>query len=745
MAGAEAAPEAILWCDPGRDFEPIIPALRQRLPQLLTLGKYDPATRAGPAVWLRAAAGQHVEGLYWDAGIPPIIWMPNVTREIVRGAEDCEPALQPLVWYAVAGVFFGQPKQSRDWTLRGFLSAQGSPLGLDIPEDAATRASLARAARVLFSEQVEALKGRRWDAASLDALLAPDPVQDMLRWIDGGLTESSDPERFAAFAARATKDFGLDPRKKSRQDAATRLAQRSGSWLAIWERFEQTESFLDGVVNLLRNEEPSNLFAYDFHYPRVNERRETELRNSLLSLDKLGPAEARDTIGSLEREHGDRRASVWAKRGEARLAFVLRELSIIAEAAALPDHDPSAMAEAYVAAGWKSDAAVMRALDLARTGSDRDAAIVAIRSVYLPWLEQAATGLQALAYSGSVPFARPVPQIAPRPEDALLFVDGLRMDLAQTLVSLLRAKGVDAKLKWQWSGFPTVTATCKPLTSPAAILLTGGEPIGLYPDYQGKPASKPTLYKAIEAAGWSTQATLLAEKPSWNECGRFDEEGHARGSRLAESIPDALQEVADKASNLAREGRRVRIVTDHGWLLVPGGLDHAPLHSGLIEPSQKGSRVALLKEGAPTSYTRLPWTWDASVSFAIATGARAFLGGKEYAHGGVSPQECVLAVIDISAETLTKPLAINASWKRLRLKVEVPGGAGLMLDVRRGLDTSGASVLKNGPRTLDDFGQVGVLISDEYDGEDVCLVVHPPGSPQDVRAKFLTSIRADEA
>ena len=35
--GAEAAPEVVLWCDPNEEFAPLIPAMRERLPELLGL------------------------------------------------------------------------------------------------------------------------------------------------------------------------------------------------------------------------------------------------------------------------------------------------------------------------------------------------------------------------------------------------------------------------------------------------------------------------------------------------------------------------------------------------------------------------------------------------------------------------------------------------------------------------------------------------------------------------------------
>jgi hypothetical protein len=186
---------------------------------------------------------------------------------------------------------------------------------------------------------------------------------------------------------------------------------------------------------------------------------------------------------------------------------------------------------------------------------------------------------------------------------------------------------------------------------------------------------------------------------------------------------------------LARRGRRVRIGTDHGWLLLPGGLPQAELVAGLAVAGGKGHRVATLKDGAPTTYLRLPWSWDENIPLATASGARAFFAGVEYAHGGVSPQECVLPVIDITAEAEAPPITIRATRQRLRLKVEVQGGAGLMFDVRLAGDGSDASILPRGARLLDDLGQVGVLIPAEYEGKEVCLVVHPPNAPQDVRAR----------
>ena len=64
----------------------------------------------------------------------------------------------------------------------------------------------------------------------------------------------------------------------------------------------------------------------------------------------------------------------------------------------------------------------------------------------------------------------------------------------------------------------------------------------------------------------------------------------------------------------------------------------------------------------------------------------------------------------------------------------------MLLDVRLGGDSSGESILPKGARPLDDLGQLGVLIPDEYEGKEVCLVVHPPNAPQDVRARHTAII-----
>jgi hypothetical protein len=720
--GAESPPEAALWCDPNGEFSALIPALRERLPELLTYGDHDPGTRTGPAVWLRAVAARALTAVLLPEDVTPILYLPGVGREVLKGAEDCPTLLQPLVWFAVAGNLFGHVN-GKDWTLRAFLTSDRGPLKLNIADDMPTRMALSHASLRYCTKPLEELKSKRWDADAFNALLAPDLAADMLDWMDGVFDATADPARFTAFASIAEKQLKFDPRKLSTQDAAKRLAQREGKWAEVWSRFAAGTGY-DRVVGLLGAEEPSSLFENPETYPKQNLKGENELRDGLAKLTNLAVADARRRILELDTKHAWRRETVWAKRGEAPLAQALAFLADVAKAKPLAAHDGKALAESYVASGAAVDSAAMRALASVPRDVDRNTVSVALRAIYLPWLEESANALQELIRTGGVKLA--TPEAGKADATTILFVDGLRMDLAQDLTRLLAAEGLSVDLSWQWSGFPTVTATCKALVSPVASLLSGPSTTSdvLPINSEGKPATKPVLYKLLEDESWETGSSLLADSRLWAEAGRFDEDGHALGARLAGQLAAGIRDVADCVLQLVRFGRRVRIVTDHGWLLMPGGLPKAALESGLAEPQGKRTRCAMVKAKAQTSYLQIPWSWNNEVFVATATGVHSFFAGQEYAHGGVSPQECILPVLDVAATgAQQREIAdLRTRWEGLRLRVEAPGGTDLHVDLRLGSETSGPSLIKGG-RVLDDKGKTTFLVGDDHEGQTVCLVL----------------------
>jgi len=155
----------------------------------------------------------------------------------------------------------------------------------------------------------------------------------------------------------------------------------------VWDRFEDRDGAYEGVVKLLRDETPQDIFIGREAYPSVNTAWEHELRSALLAVASAAPEKAAATLGELEERHGWRRETVWARRGEAHLAQALEHLAIVARTPPLPSHNAQALADAYLAEGWKADWAAMRALDIARTGADRDGVTAALRAVYLPWVQ----------------------------------------------------------------------------------------------------------------------------------------------------------------------------------------------------------------------------------------------------------------------------------------------------------------------------------------------------------------------
>ena len=68
---------------------------------------------------------------------------------------------------------------------------------------------------------------------------------------------------------------------------------------------------------------------------------------------------------------------------------------------------------------------------------------------------------------------------------------------------------------------------------------------------------------------------------------------------------------------------------------------------GLQPQLPRGNRVATLKEEALNELRAAAMELGQGRTARVtAPGARAFYNRTEYAHGGVSPQECVLPVID---------------------------------------------------------------------------------------------------
>ena len=135
-AGDQVAPCAVLWADPERLWESVLPQLLAVLPELFVLGAYVPERRSGPALWLRCIEARQVEGAP-AVGTTPILYLPGVSREKLRAAEDCPPELAALVELQYRGAMWLHVN-GKEWTPYAFLVSNHGGLDLDVAKDQAT-------------------------------------------------------------------------------------------------------------------------------------------------------------------------------------------------------------------------------------------------------------------------------------------------------------------------------------------------------------------------------------------------------------------------------------------------------------------------------------------------------------------------------------------------------------------------------------------------------------------------------
>ena len=153
---------------------------------------------------------------------------------------------------------------------------------------------------------------------------------------------------------------------------------------------------------------------------------------------------------------------------------------------------------------------------------------------------------------------------------------------------------------------------------------------------------------------------------------------------LARRVGELLKGLTERIEGLLEAGwKEVRIVTDHGWLLVPGGLPKADLPKYLT--ATRWGRCAVVKPTATIDFPTFAWSWSDKVRVACPHGIDSFIAGKEYSHGGLSVQECVVTQLAVRHG---KGAGISATigqvrWSGLRCRVTVAGvSPGWSVDLR---------------------------------------------------------------
>jgi len=336
----------------------------------------------------------------------------------------------------------------------------------------------------------------------------------------------------------------------------------------------------------------------------------------------------------------------------------------------------------------------------------------------------------------------------------LLFADGLRFDLAQRLSAAVEERGLRVSQTRRWSALPSVTATAKPAVSPIAGEIHGkGLPDSFSPDVRatGQTLTTDRFRKLLKEAGYQVIASGELGDPGatkargWCEAGKIDRRGHDLEIELAGQVAGEIEHLADKITDLIDAGwRSVRVVTDHGWLLMPDGLPKHDLPHYLVE--SKWARCANIKGESKPGTPTAAWHWNSAAEFATAPGVTCFSAGHDYAHGGVSLQECLLA--DLTIEPVRDasgpaPTIKSAEWYGLRLRVTVePADGTLLVDIRQKAN-SAETTLAFSTKHLDGDGKAGLFVEDEDLAGTAAIVVVVDADGR-VLTKLPTTVGGDD-
>jgi hypothetical protein len=132
-----------------------------------------------------------------------------------------------------------------------------------------------------------------------------------------------------------------------------------------------------------------------------------------------------------------------------------------------------------------------------------------------------------------------------------------------------------------------------------------------------------------------------------------------------------------------------------------------------------------------------PWHWNPEVRIACPWGIAAFVAGNDYAHGGVSPQECVVPelVVERTAPKLSARIR-TIEWRGMRCRVGVADGdPAVRVDLRRNRRQAETSLVAQ-VKELGTGSEVSLAVADDNDEGAAATVVllDPAGTVLDHKA-----------
>lgn len=730
-----AEPVALLWTDADGQWQSLIPQLRATLPHVYILGPYQPQEHIGPAIWLRCIVDRSLPEMSPPEGVIPILYLPGVARQQLRAGTECPRELQSLIELQYRGKVWHQ-RNGRDWTVEAFLVSEDG-LGLDVAQDTRTREAVLRALPLIAEAPADSLLGHRLESEDFDRLAVSDSARDLLRWM--GASEAfralEDENRWRSFCSVCRSEFNFDPDKKTPSDAANALVEGVGKWAGVWQRFRDAPKLYPGVAQLLREIRGQLKLGFDpERTPKINDADEQRLRKALEAVAAMPHAQAIDAVLALEAEHGRRRQWVWAQLGESPLAYALEPLAQLASFAqsTLGGANLEAVITAYTSEGWKCDRAALESLRSVHTTTDVALVHPVVKALYEPWLDASVRHFQELLASSERTARSLVTGTFLEKDACIVFADGLRFDVASILRERLEAKGLRVRLGHRLAPLPTVTATAKPFATVVHDELEGGADVVDF-NPQLREGNQVATAQRLRDEMANRGMDLLGDESrppkngmigAWVETSRLDELGHKLGIRLVTQLETEIEGLIERIVALLDCGwLRIRVVTDHGWLLLPGGLPRVVLPSSVT--ATKWARCATVKGESKADVPIHGWHWNPHVRIASPPGIACFTVNNEYAHGGVSPQENIVPelVVERGGESTTASIS-TVTWRGMRCRVSVnTDDPSVRIDLRLNWKQPTTSIAVT-PKEVGPAGEASFVVADDsHEGAAATVVV----------------------
>ncbi|AEE54500.1 BREX-1 system phosphatase PglZ type B [Haliscomenobacter hydrossis] len=728
-------PEVILWPDPDHQWLEVIPVLQASLPHLLRYGSYVPAQQQGPAIWLKCMVARMLPAANWDSSIIPIIYLPGVSKNDLRNVEQAVFDFQPLLEYQYTGTLFVQ-ENGKEWTILAFVENPFSGLGLKVAKDSATKDALKKTLPTIFQD-AQALSGKALiDADHLNKQVFPDIIPAILTWMCQGdrFLHSLEPGKREVFKLLCRSAYDFEPDHRNISAITEKLGAQKSAWKYVWQLYAAAPHKYPELEALLRLAKPADLGKGPAalpaeSWPQVNEEAEEALAQALLKAASLDAPAAMAALHSLEKKHLPRLNWVWFELGKAPLAAALPYLVQLAFKVTVPFSTSSieAMKTYYTDSGYLIDQSMRKAL--VGVKSERDKGIVKslIQLFYRPWLENLTLKFQKLVAADASIFTTQTAQ--PEQESFVLFVDAFRYELAVEFAQRLAKTQCQVSLQANWSAIPSLTPTAKPSVSPIATAVSTQSGITEFrPHLQnGKDLLTAAFRDALknQDVKYITNASeIQGPGKYWQEIGDIDTKGHEEQSGMVKRVEELFEGIEEVLALAFEKGiTRIKIVTDHGWLLLPGGLPKVQLNAGLTET--RWGRCALIKEGVNTDLLHLPWRWNPATFIAYAPGIAFFKANEEYAHGGISLHECLIPTLMVEqTQSATASAKISdIKWVNLKCNVTTAHASDqFTIDIRTKYNDEHTSIVESTRRNLKDNKGV-LMVSDDADTKAATVVL----------------------